>query len=341
MNIREIPEYKQKMMVLYRVEEVSMRIMQYVGLVGSALMFVVYSQRSLQRLSLSIYFRSMAIACLCQCIDNLIIYDHFYVLNRASIYIINFTNFLWKMIGPLSAWLEMLASFDRFMVILFPLKFRFIQNRCVQRALVLILVFSNTLIYLHYFFTIPPIYGLFCDFSYENSFCLIKIDNILLMIDFLNGTAIPFTVMFALSVCTFAGVCRAHRRIRSFSSSSSSSSRTNNISSQRKLRRDIKFGVSMVVLNLLFFVFVGVNRLNELIGINPFDPSAQIFSNYVFSLVLNNLSENYYLLNFYFQLAVNSLVRKELTNLFVRFIENIKRLFSLFSLYLRRPAIIF
>lgn len=136
------------------------------------------------------------------------------------------------------------------------------------------------------------------------------------IVDLIDGSVVPFVAMFFLSLSTFVGVLRAHRRIRS-----SALSQVQQHGSNRTLIRDLRFGATMLVLNVAFFVCMVFWRLNYCLSLNPFD---DIFANRVFTTILGDLFVYYYFLNFFIQLAVNNLVRKEVWSLF-------KKNFSFFT----------
>lgn len=275
------------------------------GLIGELLMFVVYYQTSLRKLSVSVYFRSMALVGIFQSafyftVMEILNSDFTIPIIQAAVYINN-------LYVPISAWLEVAASFDRFVTISFPMRFRFTKKPLVQRATVLILIIYNMAFYAN---TINSGRKKFANWKDRLGFL-----NTLWLMDLLNGSVVPFTLMMIISVAMLVGVVRVHHRLNSRQGA------RNVTSAQQKLMRDIKFGVTIVVLNLLFFIFIGLNRLRKLFFFNPFDMTTQAFGFLIFESAFNNMSEFYYLSQFYVQLAVNNLVRGELLKIFIRMIN--------------------
>lgn len=148
----------------------------------------------------------------------------------------------------------------------------------------------------------------------------VKIRRLTLTILLVNSSVIPFAIMLVASVATFVGVLRVHRRMKS-------SLGRRRDDSQRRLVQDIKFGVTMIVLDVLFFICVGLNLARYTININPFNRHTQRLASHIFILVLMNLSDYYYWLNFYIQLAINSVLRNELRRMFIRIYKKLKFLF--------------
>lgn len=50
----------------YEIRKIMRYLINSLGLVGNTLMFVIYSQANLRKLSVSIYFRCVAVICACQ-----------------------------------------------------------------------------------------------------------------------------------------------------------------------------------------------------------------------------------------------------------------------------------
>jgi hypothetical protein len=119
--------------------------------------------------------------------------------------------------------------------------------------------------------------------------------NLIYWIDLINSTLLPFSIMFFFSISLIVFVHRSRSR-----------SRTNNSSSTSN--RDNKFAITVVSLNIMFFLLNFPITLSHL----PFIPS---------DIYLSDISHvfyyAYYSLGFYIQLIVNSDFRQE----FLRMIE--------------------
>lgn len=283
---------------------------QALGLLGNVLMFVVYNQPSLHKLSVSIYFRCQAVFCACQNLHSLLKYLTSYTFlidkSEASCKLVYY---LLSLITPMSVWMEVVASLDRFLTIVYPTRFEFIRKTRFQRLAVLIILILNMACYLNLLIT---------SHLMNDSICSVKFVDSLSVTDLVTGSAVPFVLMLILSGATLIGVLNAHNRVQH------SASRPAHDSHRTRLR-DIRFGVTMLVLNLLFFILNLPYHLNNQFDVNPF---VDYFHLYVYIMVLNDLYDAYYSLAFYVHLAVNSVVRKESRRLLVKLFNASIRLVS-------------
>lgn len=176
-----------------RYERVFLILMKSLGLLGNLLMFIVYCRASL-RLSVSVYIRCISIFSTVHILCMIFLYPNWIEIVSNSVFKLKIMNYLQYTILPIVVWFEVAASLDRFVTITFPFKSRFVQKPRLKRFLVSIMIAFNIIIYS----------------------------------DLFNMTIIPFTLMLILSIATFVGILRAHRRFQSLS-------RHNDVSSRRKL----------------------------------------------------------------------------------------------------------
>lgn len=161
---------------------------------------------------------------------------------------------------------------------------------------------------------IPIGYNLAGFFKTKHDFEIARmLQNLRFTIDLIDGSLVLFVFMFILSSATFVGVLQTRLRI--------SKPGRNGHSNHRRLIRDVKFGMTMLVLNGVFLVCVLLWRLDVCFHINPF--YQDFFARRIVSTLFADLVKYYYFSNFFIQLAVNSLLRKELWGLF-------KKAFSIF-----------
>lgn len=292
------------------------------GLIGCVLMLAVYWQPSLRKLSVSIYFRYIAINCICKTIANLILTQAYFDLMKILKFLPTLLSFFWLLFSPICAWLESLASFDRFMTILFPKRLKLIRTACVQRIMIALVVVLNCLIHLHKLIGYEYIYVI-GGLAKNNESSMEKIREFILISGLVSSSALPFMCMLVLSIATLVGVLATRRRLRAAGLANG----INALSSRRKLLRDLKFGMTMIFLNLLFIFSIGFHNLRGLISFwNPFDRESQSRAYMLFDILMINLKDYYYMFNFYIQLLVNSIVRKELFMIFSRLVAKIKGL---------------
>lgn len=224
-----------------------------------------------------------------------------------SAFACKFGNYFLSLLGPLSSWLEVLAGFDRFFTVVYPSKFRLVRKPRFQIASILLIIFVNCAIYAYQIF--------------EYKFIRFEADEIGTcrifgwhdpIIDLINASCVPFALMLFTSVCMFSELLKSRRRIKS------SQIR------QVRLRRDLKFGVNMIILNVLFFLLTSPYRVVSIFpyGLFRFHPIKQC----LVYMTVEILFDLFFEVNFYAQLVSNSLVRAEfmrLSRIFLpRFLNN-------------------
>lgn len=299
------------------IDEKLLTTIEYVGLIGSALMFIVYYQPRLRQLSMSIYFQCLALLCIYMIIKRWILMNYVMKIHKVSEFLASLVVFIPKMFSSLSAWIEVLASLDRFLTILFPSKFKFIRKTYMQLVFITLVFIYNSILNLHYLIGLGYLHWITGIPETSNGDAKIKKLKYLILL--VNSSIIPFTIMIASSVATFVGVLRVHRRNKL------SLGRIND--SQRILTRDIRFGVTMIVLNVLFFICIGLHFMRFIFDINPFNTDTQLLAYLITDHVLMDLSDYYYLLLFYIQFAINSVVRKELFGIFICIFKKLELFF--------------
>ena len=113
---------KSKFLQFLIVERKVRHAIQILGLIGNILMFFVYSQKNLRKLSISTYLRCVAVFCACQNIVLLLpLFINSYKIFNTSLLLCKLMNYFWILFGPLAAWFETIASLDRFITILFSI----------------------------------------------------------------------------------------------------------------------------------------------------------------------------------------------------------------------------
>lgn len=127
--------------------------------------------------------------------------------------------------------------------------------------------------------------------------------EIKLSIALYNNTLVPFVLILTFSLATLAAMIHSQRGIKSLGLDHSRS--------KKRRQRDIKFGMTMIVVNLLFLLLMAVNQLKYFTILNPFNPKKQLIPFRIFNMCILQLSDCYFMTNFYVQLAVNKMVRRE------------------------------
>lgn len=278
---------------------------QVIGMISNPLLLIVYQQSGLRKLSVSVYFQWQAVFCTALNIHyiQLFLAEDSYVEN--SEFLCKLVSFLLRIYTPMSVWFELAASVDRYFTIVFPVKFKLIQNSSFKRAVIVFILAYNIGLYSVILFDVKLVfYG-----RSSQPYCQSKFWELVYMFDLVSGLAVPFLLMTGLSILISTGVYQAHKRVRAFCFRKDSSI--------GKLRRDIKFAITMIVLNLVFLLMNVPYRLDVLVNINSFMSELGTF---LFRMISNNIYESYYSIIFFVHLAVNSLVRREFVNMLKRFV---------------------
>lgn len=293
--------------------------MASIGIIANTLMFAVFCGPSLRKHSVSVYFRAMSMS---DVVMNIFFFTFVYEyasgldLKSTSDFSCKFLAFLLFFMTPLSAWYLVAAGLDRFLTIVFPTKFLFIKKPRFSVSLCfLILVYSfayNFYLFFNFDFVTLNRTKNAENSTYFviNSYCVFKNVKLFSTADFINTCLLPFVIMVTSTIATTIGVLTTHRRMKKF------------VQAQqlRKTQlRDIKFGVSMIILNLVFLVLKIPNILifiSNSLDLNTLFSGNFVIINYVVEIIFSLL----YTINFFLQLASNSLVRKQFVRLFCLFV---------------------
>jgi hypothetical protein len=132
--------------------------------------------------------------------------------------------------------------------------------------------------------------------KYECNFSILYQENTYSWMDLLNLTILPFSLMISFSLILLHTIFHSSTRI----------SRINTVQDRNRLKKNIKFGISSILLNLFFVI------LHLPICIANF--FFEFFHNY-YDLILS-IYYSSYCINFYILFIFNSIFRKEVLLLF-------------------------
>lgn len=295
--------------------------MALLGIIGNSLMFTVFSAgRSLKKHSFSMYFRAMAVSNLSMNI-YFTIYFYEFIIQKSIIdlsqFLCKFGSFFTFMIRPLSSWYLVAANIDRFLTIIFPLKFAFLRKPKFSLQITILILIYNIAFYAHLLFNadfVPDVEETasnnMTNWTTDSVRKICSIQNVerFILADFINTSLLPFTIMLASSISTLVGVSISHKRMKKFVQSENSRKRTQ--------MRDIKFGVSIICLDFMFLVFKIPNLILFLANNYDFFFNFDDFTRAVIAYFVQILLSSYYTIEFFIQLASNSIVREEFLLIF-------------------------
>lgn len=293
-----------------QIEDVLYWFMKVLGLIGNGLLLAIYFQPSLRKLSVSVYIRAMAASSFLDAISYLYFQYFDPGINKSSL-ICKLAKYLYYIFIPMCVWFELVAAIDRLLTIVYPMRFRFIQKLKFQVSIILTIVFYNLIFYI----MILVDFSVNTVISEEKEIPIEVCDktniDVFSLVDFVNSIAVPFCLMVFTSFLTTIGILKARRRIR-LSSFGILKNR------EKVNRRDVKFGITLIFLNGIFFIMTTPFSINNFYDINPYKANNDSLNYSLFDLVLCFLYESYFSIIFYVQFSFNSLVRKEFFKIFKR-----------------------
>ena len=229
-------------------------IVLIMGAVGNVFSFIIFSRNKFRNTSFSLYFRVLAFSdtfTLLYIINDIpnALFGHD-LQNRSYFWCKIFRYGLYS-IAPVSGWILVVVSLDRMLSIIKPNKFLFMKQTKTQIIIcILILVFD--LIYY-----IPLI--LYKDYQKQTNLsnntselvykCVnLEEERIVDWMDLVNSTLLPFLGLAISTTITLNKLFKSR-------SKTVIEIKNTNIQNTKLKKRDIKFAVISVVLNILFFVF--------------------------------------------------------------------------------------
>lgn len=282
----------------YFIRNILPLIVLILGTFGNTIGFLVFSRKRFQKLSVRNVCRFLAVTdtiCLIQIIED---YSTFEPRNFTNLtcQILRYFNFS---LGPISSWVLVYITIERFISIAFPKQSALFKKRKYQISFVLIISFYNFAFYLPIpLFVLLVAYSdasnstnasqsYLCDFRTENS------RRILSLLDLANSTLIPFALMFVNSTLIIYAIFKSRKKMMSTGPTNKAN---------KSLKKDIRFAVTSVFLNAIFFI---LNLPICAIGILSIEFSVLFIQTTVY-VYYSNFAVNYYIFFFF-----NSIFRDE------------------------------
>ena len=292
-----------------------------IGLAGNTLLFIVFTTKQMKKQASSNVYRALAVIDsfyamlrLSQSIfttigssKNLFFEDEPKVL-KISYVACKIFGYLNPAVGPISGHLLVFMSFERYFSIAKPKHFifKFIKRKNVEKSIIITLFIFNFILYLPWllqpYTTIDSSLNQTASKNNKTASCKyldVNIQRIILSIDMLNLSILPFVLMFILSIMLIYTVIKARKRSMVLSDQQE----------KARLLKDIKFSVTLIFLNIAFVSFnlpISLSHIFEVENqnLNPY---------YSFVYMLS------YCVNFYILVLTNSIFRAGLVNLFTNF----------------------
>lgn len=230
------------------------------GIIGNILGFLIFSRKKFEKLAIRNLLRYLAV------LDSFylfqIIADYLTYLFNIDIRLISsnwckvFTYFNYSLC-PIASWTLVVISIERTISITSS-KFTYLfHKREIQLTLIAIIILYNSIAYTAYPFFFDLIESdsnisndtntdYLCDYTQELP------SKMLPLMDLFNSSIIPFSLLTATSLYSIHYIFNSRAR---FSEISTTSSKPININRKEKFKKDLKFSVTVFILNAIFLVY--------------------------------------------------------------------------------------
>lgn len=216
------------------------------GLIFNILALMIFSRKKFEKTIFSTYFRYLCISdtiILLYKLDYMLKEKFFYYL-FTIIYFCKILNYFLYILPSISNWILVIISIDRYLSIVYPTKFLFRKLKQNQILILFALIIFQAIVWL----SIPFLAFVSITNNTTNESlvydCLpgtITVD----LIDLLDSSLLPSVLMFISTSLT----------LRTIFKSRSKSQNSNHQNEKSKIKsKDIKFAISSISLNVLFFV---------------------------------------------------------------------------------------
>ena len=215
MNITDC-DYDERNDIILRAINYLYPIVIIIGTIANIIAFIIFSRKRFENTVFSTYFRLLlivdSIALVYLALAKFIFFEYGINLRDINIVLCRITMPIAYSIPPLSAYITVMISFDRWMSIAKPTKFLIRKKKSFQIKVCIGIIVGNFIYNGQLFFSYLDIDP--AD-SYSNSkVCLIYNENLLSTMDLFNSTILPFFLMILFSSLTINVVFVSRNRIR-------------------------------------------------------------------------------------------------------------------------------
>jgi hypothetical protein len=299
---------------LFRVIYYFYLVVVIVGTVANVLAFIVFSRKRFQNTVFSTYFRVLliidTIGLVYLTLGKFLNFEFNINLRNLHIVLCKLTMPIAYSIPPISAYITVMISFDRWLTIAKPTVLLIRKNKIFQVLICVAIIVINFLYNGQLFFSY------FENDSSSNSsskYCLVVDYEALSTMDLINSTILPFFLMLLFTLLTIKAVFQASKVIRQsiarpVSVNSNTSTRNNSLK-----RRDIKFAITSISLNVIFLILNAPFTIYSFLADYVLDPS-QI--TWISIIVLLFLTYCNHAIVFFINISINRQFREELYSLF-------------------------
>ena len=292
-----------------------------IGLCGNILSFLVFNRKNFDKLATRSILMLIAVIdtfCLLQIIDHFFRYCFGYYLRRESDFTCKLFTYLIYSFGPISAWLIVFTSIERFFSISMPTSTigLIFKRKSFQIKICLFIFVFNMIYYTPFLIFVENKCvnkSFLNDTSFDLKYCCdfrdTEIQQILSLADGFNSAVIPFFLMLLSSILIIVSIFKSRFRLAKMQNNINNNN--NNRSQQHKLnrkrlKRDIQFGLISIYMNVLFIAF----NLPVCVTLFYNDNITDLIY-----LIMVDVYYSSYAINFFIYLLFNSLFRNEFFNM--------------------------
>ena len=286
------------------------KILIPIGLICNILNIVLFTTRKLSKVSISIFIKILAINDIFNLLNlSFWLFDGPYHQNLSDknaimCKVVGFISFIFL---GINAWILVLISFDRLIMILFPIKPKVFMYKYFNFMVCLIIYLYNCLLFLPSIFFFDLI-ELPDSFISNKTLCLPLhsiYGKIIAKFELFSSVILPFLSMFFISVLIIVSLKKSKNKVN------------NGFESRTKRRhKDLKFSVTILSINFVFLLLTLPMAIGYALENNLIINFGNLFVTIFFSL------------NFFIHMLTNSIVREEILLLFRIKLKKFKMNFS-------------
>jgi hypothetical protein len=304
-------------------EEIIIRVINYlyliiviVGTPANLLAFVVFSRKKFQNTVFSTYFRILlvvdTIGLVYLTLGKFLAFEFGINLRNLHDILCKITMPLAYSIPPISAYITVMISFDRWLTIAKPTVLLIKRNKYFQILICIAIIILNFLYNGQLFFS--NFYKDPLD-NTSSPRCLIIDVSTLSTMDLINTTVVPFSLMITFTLLTIKAVFHASKIIRQSTLHPRTIGNNKNTRNKDSLKKkDIKFAITSILLSILFLLFTGPFTLYSFLYDYVLDP----INGYTWIGTISLLFLTYcnHAVVFFINISLNKQFREELYALF-------------------------
>ena len=213
-----------------------------VGTIGNILAYIIFSRKRFENTIFATYFRFLliidTIGLVYLALGKFLYFKYEINIRDFNVSLCRLTMLLAYSVPPISAYILVAISIDRWLAISKPTILLFRRKRSFQIGVCIGIIVANFIYNGQLFFSYLAL-----DYLDPNAtvpICLIPFEKTLQIMDLINSTMIPFVLMIVSTTLTIKSVFDSRKKIQSRNQNNSN----NNSNTNQFRKRDIKFSIN-------------------------------------------------------------------------------------------------